>query len=271
VTLDDANNCPPDNQTVTLTEPPPIVPATVPTPATCFGFTDGTVTASIISGGASPYTFTWDASGSVTGTDSTSTNTVLGAGTYTVSVTDINDCPITTSSSVVLEPDIINTVLSFYCINGEGAISTITTGGTPSYEYMWSNGSIFSELTLLEPGTYSVTVTDVVNCPPDEETIEVLPCEVQIPTAFTPNNDGENDYWDLKNLQYFAESQISIYNRWGDLVFQTSGYDNPWDGTHRATGVVLPTAVYYYVIENVGEEYLSEGSKLVGYVTLMRP
>jgi len=271
VTLDDANNCPPDNQTVTLTEPPPIVPATVPTSATCFGFTDGTVTASIISGGASPYTFTWDAIGSVTGTDSTSSNTVLGAGTYTVSVTDINNCPITTSSSVVVEPGLINTVLSFYCVNGEGAISSATTGGTPTYDFIWSNGSIFSELTLLEPGTYSVTVTDVVNCPPDEETVEVLPCEVEIPTAFTPNNDGENDQWDLRNLRYFAESKISIYNRWGDLVFQTTGYDNPWDGTHRATGVVLPTAVYYYVIENVGEEYLGEGSKLVGNVTLMRP
>ena len=271
VTLDDANNCPPDSQTATLAVPPPIVPATVPAPASCFGFMDGSVIASITSGGASPYTFTWDASGSVAGTDSTSSNTVLGAGTYTVSVTDINNCPITTSSSVVVEPDQINTVLNFYCINGEGAISSTTTGGTPGYDYIWSNGSIFSELTLLDPGTYSVTVTDVVNCPPDEETVVVLPCDVEIPTAFTPNDDGENDLWDLKNLQFFAESQISVYNRWGDLVYKTTGYDNPWDGKHRATGIDLPTAVYYYVIENVAEDYVAEGSRLVGYVTIVRP
>jgi gliding motility-associated-like protein len=126
-------------------------------------------------------------------------------------------------------------------------------------------------LTLLDPGTYSVTVTDVVNCPPDEETVVVLPCDVEIPTAFTPNDDGENDLWDLKNLQFFAESQISVYNRWGDLVYKTTGYDNPWDGKHRATGIDLPTAVYYYVIENVAEDYVAEGSRLVGYVTIVRP
>ena len=271
VSVDDVNGCPRDSVTVTLVIPPPIVPATVATNVTCFGDNDGTVTATITSGGASPYTFTWDVSGTVTGTDSTSLNSVLAAGTYSVSVTDINNCPVTTSASTVTQPNPISITLSKGCIDGEGAISSTTTGGPEPYAYIWSNGSIFAGISMLLPETYTVTVTDVNNCPSDIESIVIDPCEVEIPTAFTPNDDGENDLWELKNLEFFASAKVSIYNRWGDLVFKSTGYDEPWDGKNRLTGTNLPTAVYYYVIENVDTKVLVDGSKLIGYVTIIRP
>ncbi|MBL4735781.1 MAG: gliding motility-associated C-terminal domain-containing protein, partial [Flavobacteriales bacterium] len=279
VTVEDAQGCPPDTVTAVLAVPPPIVPTTTATPATCFGYDDGTVNATIVSGGAAPYTFGWDVSGTVTETDSTSLNSVVVAGTYTVTVTDINNCPTTTSVSVVTEPGPINITLSSFCVDGEGAISTTTTGGTPGYDYIWSDGSIFSNLSMLQPGTYDVTVTDINNCPPDEKGVVILPCLVEIPTAFTPNNDGENDLWLLKNMEYFGDVTISVYNRWGDRVYNHKGGGSlggsaaytPWDGKHKLTGANLPTAVYYYVIENVSSEFLVDGSTLVGFVTIIRP
>ncbi|MBL4657439.1 MAG: gliding motility-associated C-terminal domain-containing protein [Flavobacteriales bacterium] len=273
ITVDDANNCPSDTVTVTLTPPPPILAEMTVTDATCFGANDGTAEATLLptSGGAQPYIFTWSSTGTLTETDSTSLNSAIGAGTYSVSVTDINNCDTVVTSEDIKEPDIIATEVIVSCVDGEGVMVAVTTGGTLPYDYLWSEGSIIQAVVGVEPGTYTVSVSDINNCPPDVGTGTVSPCEVEIPTAFTPNDDGENDLWDLKNIKYFAESEIRVYNRWGDLVYKSVGYDSPWDGKHRVTGTNLPTAVYYYIIENVDTEFIVEGSKLVGSVTIVRP
>ena len=68
----------------------------------------------------------------------------------------------------------------------------------------------------------------------------------------------------------FPDAVIKIYNRWGDVVFKSSGYNTPWDGKHRLTNMKLPNAVYYYVIENVDPKFVETGSLLQGYVTIVR-
>ena len=66
------------------------------------------------------------------------------------------------------------------------------------------------------------------------------------------------------------EAKVTVYNRWGDIVFSSIGYEIPWDGKHVNTNIVLPTAVYYYVIEGVNPDFLESGSNLQGYVTLVK-
>ena len=77
----------------------------------------------------------------------------------------------------------------------------------------------------------------------------------------TPNDDGKNDYWYIGNVSDIQGSSVAIFNRWGTKMFETSNYDNDWDGTYN--GAELPDGTYYYVIEHNGEI-------LQGPITLLR-
>jgi gliding motility-associated-like protein len=72
-------------------------------------------------------------------------------------------------------------------------------------------------------------------------------CELVIPNTFSPNDDGFNDTWIIENLINYTEAKLKVYNRWGDIVFTSTGYDTPWEG--KSAGANLPAAVYYYVLE----------------------
>jgi gliding motility-associated-like protein len=79
-------------------------------------------------------------------------------------------------------------------------------------------------------------------------TIVIEQCDIEIPTAFTPDNDDVNDVWEIPNLnENFPDCVVRIFNRWGNLLFESTGYDKPWDGTYN--GEPLPVASYYYIIE----------------------
>ena len=245
IVIEDANGCPADTQTVVLVPPPPIVIAISNTGVTCTGGSDGTVSVTITSGGAATYTYNWSNT-----TANVSSQAGLTADTYAVSVTDANSCPETIGSTIVDEPEPIDVSVISKCQNGKGIITASTSGGTPPLTLTWNTGASSLVIDELEPGIYSVTVTDaVVGCPQDEETVVIPPCDISIPNVFTPNGNGTNDDWQIENLIYFTECVVKVYNRWGDVVFRSKGYETPWDGRERLTKAELPPAVYYYVIE----------------------
>lgn len=97
-----------------------------------------------------------------------------------------------------------------------------------------------------ETTTYEVTGT-VGNCSvTDFITVFVGP-PINIPNTFTPNGDLINDLWLLAGIQRFEGALVTVYDRWGQQLFKSLGYTQPWDGTNG--GKKLPTATYYYVIE----------------------
>ncbi|MCE7991721.1 MAG: gliding motility-associated C-terminal domain-containing protein [Roseivirga sp.] len=68
-----------------------------------------------------------------------------------------------------------------------------------------------------------------------------------IPSAFTPNADGVNDFFEIPWIQNHPEAEVSIYNRWGDLILKQTGYHrSPWNGTHN--GRLLASSSFYYII-----------------------
>ncbi|RYG29494.1 gliding motility-associated C-terminal domain-containing protein, partial [bacterium] len=81
--------------------------------------------------------------------------------------------------------------------------------------------------------------------------------------VITPNGDGKNDVWMVRNLDRYPDHKVSIFDRAGRLVFQGKDYKNSWDGTHN--GKPLNEDAYYYVIE-VGKGY----GLLRGSVTIVR-
>ena len=87
-----------------------------------------------------------------------------------------------------------------------------------------------------------------------------------IPNVFSPNNDNINDFWIIKNLNLFLGASVTIFNRNGQIVFNSVGYNKPWNGTFMNTGKELPVGVYYYIIKIAGE--LSKN--YTGTITLLK-
>ncbi len=95
---------------------------------------------------------------------------------------------------------------------------------------------------------------------------------VEIPKGFSPNNDNNNDRWEIKGIAAYPNNSITVFNRWGNAVYRAQGYDNQrnvWDGTANQGLIVgggqLPEGTYFYVVD-LGPE---EGPQS-GYVVLMR-
>jgi len=97
--------------------------------------------------------------------------------------------------------------------------------------------------------------------------INVLsPCEtVFVPTIFSPNGDGKNDFFCVLD-DCLASGTIQVFNRWGELVFETSDIEQCWDGTHK--GVNVNSGVFVYQIE--GSLVTGENIVVSGNVTVIR-
>ena len=113
-------------------------------------------------------------------------------------------------------------------------------------------------------GTYPVTVSGATSANytfiyvPGILTINPAPALIAIPNAFTPNGDGINDVWHIDALVYFPDCKLSVFNRYGSIVFQSHGYPQPWDGTEN--GKPLPVGTYYYIISLKGDNKPLSGS-----------
>jgi len=87
--------------------------------------------------------------------------------------------------------------------------------------------------------------------------------KIAIPNAFSPNSDGINDVWNINQLVTYPESSVIVYNRYGQQVYQSTGYAKPWDGT--VNGSPLPGGTYYYVID-----LKNSTPKVAGWVLIVK-
>jgi gliding motility-associated-like protein len=141
--------------------------------------------------------------------------------------------------------------------SNDGSINLTITGGSSPFNVLWSDGLAGQNRSGIIPGTYTAVVTDKNNC---GETIVVnveftftFGCLV-IPQVITPNNDGFNDEWRIKNIDLYPNAEVRIFSRWGKMIFSSKNLsDNPWDGT--IGGKSAPTDSYHYIL------YLNDGSE----------
>lgn len=98
---------------------------------------------------------------------------------------------------------------------------------------------------------YHLQVTSVNGCTAEDSVLVYVIKRLYIPSSFTPNSDGHNDTFQIYNADQRIE-RMRIYNRWGELIFQSDGYDQPWDGTYKNAPV--PAGSYPYVIKTAEEE-----------------
>jgi gliding motility-associated-like protein len=139
----------------------------------------------------------------------------------------------------------------------------------PHCTYVWQDNSTNPTLTVTKEGLYWVMVTDTCGTT-KKDTINIqykkCNCNIQLPNAFTPNNDSKNDKFPPALDCEFEQYNLKIFNRWGELVFQSSNSTKLWDGSYK--GDLQVTGVYVYLLAYK----LATGDKklLSGTITLIR-
>jgi len=120
------------------------------------------------------------------------------------------------------------------------------------------------------PGKYVINIAGatslnykITQLPGTLTILQTLPTVV-VPNAFTPNGDGINDLWNIKSIEAYPKCIVSVYSRYGTLIYQSKGYPRSWDGT--SSGTPVPTGTYYYII-NLNED---NDKPLTGYIAVIR-
>lgn len=109
--------------------------------------------------------------------------------------------------------------------------------------------------------SYVVTAISAEGCTlSDTVTVFVLD-KFPVPNAFSPNNDGTNDRWEIPTIGNYPSCKIEIYNKWGNSVFFSVGYQEPWDGTFQ--GNPVPSGTYYYTLKLSEKEKPIQGTVLI--------
>jgi gliding motility-associated-like protein len=112
---------------------------------------------------------------------------------------------------------------------------------------------------------YTLT-TAIAGCTfQDDVVVEVLRL-IEPPNTFTPNGDGYNDTWDIPEINDYPGAEVTIHDRWGQVVLRSTGYREPWDGTNN--GRALSVGTYYYHIQL--NQLEGRSPPYTGFVTIVR-
>ncbi len=194
---------------------------------------------------------------------SSSTNTsniepILSGGIYTVSY--INGCGAATATISVVQ----STLIPNFAPSVVSGIVPLTVNFTNSSfnnmlnQWAYGNGLFSSGLTgsstYTLPGVYTVTlvIENADGClAATTRTIEVINVPFGIiPQLISPNNDGKNETFEIKGIEQFTNSELQIFNRWGNKVYSMKNYDNSFDGTpnHKSVNGKLPVGTYFFIL-----------------------
>ncbi|OAB28972.1 gliding motility-associated C-terminal domain-containing protein [Flavobacterium fryxellicola] len=209
------------------------------------------------------YTYTWTKNNSILSGQTNSTLDVNTEGDYTVAIITLAGC--TTTRNIKVSASDIATITKIDLVD-LSAINTVTINAIGRGEYEFSldnpNGPFqFSNFFNNVPsGIHEVYINDKNGCGMVSKTISVI----GVPKYFTPNNDGYNDFWNIKgiNATFNTNSIIYIFDRYGKLIKQLLPASQGWDGT--VTGQPLPSDDYWYTIK------LEDGREVKGHFSLKR-
>ncbi len=194
--------------------------------------------------------------------------TTINNGTYTVK-TLANDCESPLASITVEISALPEFEIVFECIDNQATLTAITLNnsfdeGTATYQ--WSNTDGYSSstnptiITGEEKGIYTLTITNSLGCS-TTNTYDVLNTLCKIPKGVSPNEDGNNDTFDLSGFSNVEK--VKIFNRYGMVVYELDNYVDQWKGQDK-NGNLLPSATYYYLVNFAGSEAKT------GWVYLLR-
>jgi len=274
VIVTDNNLCPVDT-TVTVAQPPQLViDSLIPTSPRCYHYQDGKVI--VKAGGGTPgYEYHFS-----TGENDTSgVLSNLSAGSYSVTVTDSSNCSATATTSLT-QPDSVlidvTPVPAQVKLGNELQLNT-SSNQTSTVTYNWSPEFGLSCYDCPDPlfnGIYSqpykVSATNQDSCfGTFSFTVTVVPdYDIFFPNAFVPGSGGVNSSWQIfGNIIAIKELEVSVFDRIGEKVFESTDINFTWDGTFK--GKAAPVGNYVYQCKVVWLNNYSEKT-FVGSITLLR-
>lgn len=196
----------------------------------------------------SQYSCQWFFNGTPIPNETTNQITAAAAGTYSVLVTNlatgcVSPAATSTVSTAVTVEDFITYVTSTF--TDQNTLTVLVSGGTGPYLFS-VDGSAFQSsnvFTHLTPGIHNVRVTDVNNCTDVTKRVMVL----GYPEFFTPNGDGNNDFWNIYYFDTHPNAKIYIYDRYGKMLKLLSPQSPGWDGMYN--GKMMPSTDYWFLVE----------------------
>jgi gliding motility-associated-like protein len=227
---------------------------------TCIGKTDGAI--ALISAGGG-LTYSWSNG------DSTKAISGLAPGIYSVTVKDSLGCTVS-DSAIVLQYNPIVTLAGAGGSILDGESIQLSAGG--GITYLWSPSGSLSDAHVSNPVAspvasteYIIVVTDAHNCIViDSVWVDVL--NIFVPSAFSPNGDGENEVLYVRGLNGSVGIYFAVYDRWGERVFETTNLANGWDGMFRGRLMDSGVFAWYLKVTFPNEKLVTK----TGNVTLMR-
>jgi len=238
-----------------------------------------------LSGGIYPLTYQWHYNGGLYSNQEEIAIFPENIGTYSFNAVDLCDSEVSGAiEAYLLEPEIPLAIYTTYtdieaCLDDEFSTEVFLIGGIGEHHIEWIlNGMLYSDsMNFVVPTdvpyeyNFELEVSDQCsNVATQDITIDVMDCFV--PNVFTPNNDGENDYWYVNFGDVIDNVRVDIYNRWGQLVYNATHYElcdeetgaYCWNGKNMADNEDCSEGLYYYTIE------LLDGRNHKGYFNLFR-
>ena len=260
VTGTDSKNCVDTATAEVIVHDNPIVSITPVNPSIC-------ERDSIVLTAHGANTYVWSPSSSLSSSIGTTVTSRPGETTlYTVTGTGDFGCESTSSTTVTINLyPVVNLGEDFYYCSRETV--TLDAGGD-NLAYRWQDGTVSRYYYVAQAGNYWVTASN--NGCTATDTVKILECrDVKFPNAFSPNGDGYNDVFKPEG-NYLDAYKLSIFNRWGKLIFETEDINKGWDG--KINGNDCDAGVYFWAVEYKRGGYVQNpgDKKITGSVTLLR-
>jgi gliding motility-associated-like protein len=267
-----SGGCPPDTSNIEIVYTAPLtVAGTISSAATVCTFNNSD---SLILSGNVGDVLGWISSidGGITWTSILNTSTTLiysglTQTTWYSAIVQSGVCNIDTAAHVVI------TVLPTFTVSAGNdttifAGQTLVLNGTGTGTPLWTPSTSLNSVGVFSPiasptstTTYLLSVTDINGCVNTDAvviTVQSLAFNGMVSNLFTPNGDGINDNWYIEGILNFSDSEVFVYNIYGNEIYTKKGYTNDWQGTYN--GSDLPDGTYYYVIRFDNSSRIVKGS-----------
>lgn len=189
--------------------------------------------------------------------------------TYTVTATGANGCTDSIAVKItVYKTPVVRAGQDIVLINGQSAVINAILD-TSNVNFFWTPADFLDNPSIIRPTTkpnrdiaYTLHAISGLGCGTATDTVQVkVYNDLYIPNAFTPDGSGKNDRWEIKALAAYPRAKVLVFNRFGELVFESNGAIDYWDGTYK--GKKAAAGAYVYVIDLKNNSPVIKGEVLI--------